>query len=72
VALFGGDGDGLDVVRRLLAGASTRLSPGGCLIIEFGFGQATALGTAAQAAGWEIVEMIPDLQEIPRVAVLRR
>jgi release factor glutamine methyltransferase len=72
VALFGGDGDGLDVVRHLLAGASTRVAPGGCLIIEFGFGQAPALRLAAQGAGWEMAEMIPDLQGIPRVAVLRR
>jgi release factor glutamine methyltransferase len=72
VALFGGDGDGLDVVRRLLAAASTRVSPGGRLIIEFGFGQAPALRLAAQGAGWEMAEMIPDLQGIPRVAVLRR
>ncbi len=52
--------------------ASTHLAQGGRLIIEFGFGQAPALGVAARAAGWEIVRMIPDLQNIPRVAVLRR
>ena len=72
VALFGGNGDGLDVVRRLFASASTHLAQGGRLIIEFGFGQAPAVGVAARSAGWEIVRMIPDLQNIPRVAVLRR
>ena len=72
VALFGGDGDGLDVVRRLLAGASTRISPDGRIIVEFGFGQAPALRLAAEKAGWDMVDMIPDLQGIPRVAVLRR
>jgi release factor glutamine methyltransferase len=72
VALFGGDGDGLDLVRRLLGCASPHLAPGGRLIVEFGFGQARPFGIAAQQAGWEIVAMIPDLQGIPRVAVLRR
>jgi release factor glutamine methyltransferase len=71
-ALFGGQGDGLDVVRRLLVSASSRLAADGRLMIEFGFGQEAALGDAARHAGWQVVRMCHDLQGIPRVAVFRR
>ena len=71
-ALFGGDGDGLDIVRRLLASAATHLAPGGRLVMEFGFGQEMAVRDAAREAGWTMVRVTPDLQAIPRVAVLRR
>jgi release factor glutamine methyltransferase len=70
-ALFGG-ADGLDVVRRLLNGASTRLAPQGRLIVEFGFGQEHAIRQLAEAAGWTIVRIREDLQGIPRTAVLSR
>ncbi|MEN3337818.1 MAG: release factor glutamine methyltransferase [Acidobacteriota bacterium] len=71
-ALFGGDADGLHMVRRLLASAATHLAPGGRLIMEFGFGQDGAVREAAQNSGWETVRVTADLQAIPRVAVLRR
>lgn len=35
IALAGGD-DGMDVVRRIIAGAKTRLNPGGVLVVEIG------------------------------------
>ena len=38
-ALFGGEGDGLDVVRRLLAAAPRNLAGEGHLVVEFGFEQ---------------------------------
>jgi release factor glutamine methyltransferase len=71
-ALFGGQGDGLDIVRRLLAAASRVLASNGRLVVEFGFGQEEALGDAARAAGWQVARVREDLQGIPRVAVLRR
>lgn len=71
-ALFGGHGDGLDLVRGLLVSAATRLAADGRLIIEFGFGQEARLRDGAQHAGWEVVRVCDDLQGIPRVAVLRR
>jgi release factor glutamine methyltransferase len=71
-ALFGGDADGLGVIRRLLASAATHLARDGRLIFEFGFGQDTAVRAAARDAGWQIVRVSPDLQGIPRAAVLRR
>ena len=70
-ALYAGP-DGLDVIRRLLIEAPTRLAIDGRLIIEFGFGQEPAVRAAAVAAGWTIHRVRRDLQGIPRIAVLRR
>jgi release factor glutamine methyltransferase len=71
-ALFGGPGDGLDFIRRLLAAAGTHLAGHGRLIMEFGFGQEAPLREAADQAGWQVIRVCDDLQAIPRVAVLRR
>ena len=72
VALFGG-ADGLDAYRNLLPSAEELLTPGGYLIVEFGFGQARALAELARMrAHLDLVEMRPDLQGIPRVLIMRR
>lgn len=71
-ALFGGDDDGLDTVRRLFATAFRHLADDGRLVVEFGFGQEASLGDAARDAGWQVTRVRDDLQGIPRVAVLRR
>jgi release factor glutamine methyltransferase len=71
-ALFGG-GDGLDVIRRLVAQAAARLKPHGWLIFEFGFGQADAVrAIVADAPQLQLDAVLPDLQGIPRVAAVRR
>jgi len=71
-ALYGGP-DGLDVVRRLVAGAGRVLRPGGWLVVEIGIGQADAVAAAAAAdAGWARVTFRRDLQGIARIAVLVR
>jgi len=71
-ALFAGD-DGLDVIRRLLPQAETRLRPGGLLLFEFGFGQADAVAQLiSRTPGLTMVALRRDLQEIPRVAIARR
>jgi release factor glutamine methyltransferase len=63
--------DGLDVIRRLVAGASSRLRPGGLLLFELGAGQAEAgLRLAATAGLTARVE--PDLAGIPRLLVAQR
>jgi release factor glutamine methyltransferase len=49
-AALDGGADGLDVLRRVAAGASTWLAPGGHLLIETSEQQATA-AMAAFAAG---------------------
>jgi release factor glutamine methyltransferase len=65
--------DGLDVIRRLVPEAATRLVPGGWLMFEFGFGQSE--GVRAIMAGeprLALVDLRADLAGIPRVAVARR
>jgi release factor glutamine methyltransferase len=71
-ALFGGRGDGLDLVRRLLGAAAAHLAADGRLIMEFGFGQEAPLREAALHAGWQVVRLCDDMQGIPRVAILGR
>jgi release factor glutamine methyltransferase len=70
-ALFGG-GDGLQIVRRLLATAPAHLVPGGRLFMEFGDGQEMDVLAIAEGLGWHVVDVRDDLQGIPRVASLRR
>jgi len=71
-ALYAGP-DGLDVVRRLVAGAAPVVRPGGRLVLEIGIGQADAVVTiAATEPAWTGVTFRPDLQGIARIAVLTR
>jgi release factor glutamine methyltransferase len=51
-ALDGG-GDGLDVLRRVVAGAPGWLTPGGVLLVESSTGQAPVVAAAMTAAGLE-------------------
>jgi release factor glutamine methyltransferase len=71
-ALYGGDGDGLEIVRRLFATAPAHVTNDGYLVVEFGFGQDEQVEKAARQAGWRIARVRVDLQGIPRIAVLRR
>jgi release factor glutamine methyltransferase len=66
-ALFGGP-DGLDVVRRLVAGAD-KVS---LLALEIGFDQADAVATMVSEAGFESVQRLRDLAGHERVVVGRR
>lgn len=70
-ALYAG-ADGLAMIHRLLAEAPGRLAREGRLIVEFGFGQESAVREAARQSGWTTERVRRDLQGIPRVAVLRR
>jgi release factor glutamine methyltransferase len=69
LALFGG-ADGLEVYRRLIPEAWRVLRPGGLLALEMGIGQAEAL--RGMVAGWQDVELLPDLAGIPRVLMCER
>lgn len=71
LALFAGD-DGLDVYRRLVPAAFAVLEPGGCLLMEIGYGQSDAGAALMADAGFERIEFVPDLQGIPRVAFGQR
>jgi release factor glutamine methyltransferase len=66
LALEGGD-DGLDVLRRVVAGAPAHLVPGGVLAVEVGAGQAPAVGELFRAAGFAEVEARRDYARIERV-----
>ncbi len=66
MALFAGE-DGLDVIRRLVAGAGERLSPGGWLMIELSPEQAGTVEQMLAGAGFVDVERRFDLARRPRV-----
>ncbi len=66
-ALDGGP-DGLDVVARLIAGASERLVPGGQLILEIGSAQeAPVRDLVAAQPGLELAPTVRDAANHPRV-----
>ena len=71
LALFAGD-DGLDIYRRLIPGAFAALVPGGFVALEIGFGQSPVIAALLADSGFDQIEFVPDLQNIPRVASARR
>jgi release factor glutamine methyltransferase len=70
-ALYGGR-DGLDAYRGLFPAAADRLADAGRLVVEFGLGQEADVRRLASTTGLTVVRVRPDLQGIPRVAVLRQ
>jgi len=70
-ALFGGT-DGPDFYRRLVVEARKYLKPGGHLVMEVGYGQLDAIAAMLSGLGWEVVDVIRDLQDIPRVLTLQK
>jgi release factor glutamine methyltransferase len=71
LALFAGT-DGLDINRRLIPAAHTALIPGGFIALEIGYGQSAAVNELLAESGFEQIEFIPDLRNIPRVACAQR
>jgi release factor glutamine methyltransferase len=67
-ALFGGP-DGLDALRRVIAGAPHWLRPGGALVCEIGERQAGAVLALASRAGLVDARVEPDLHGRDRVLV---
>jgi len=70
-ALFGGV-EGLDFYRRLLVEGLTFVRPGGYMIFEIGYNQLDAITEIIAALEWELVDVVNDLQGIPRTVTLRR
>lgn len=66
LALFAG-ADGLDIIRRLITGATSRLTPAGTLCMEVGAGQQEAVTALLESAGFVHITWHQDLQGIPRV-----
>jgi release factor glutamine methyltransferase len=70
-ALFGGP-DGLDHLRRIVAGAVERIVPRGHLVLEIGADQGPSVAALLAEAGFADVEVRPDLAGRDRIAVARR
>jgi release factor glutamine methyltransferase len=65
-------GDGLAVIRRLLWQAPAFLKDGGYLIMEIGFDQGEGVTELVDRGVWQLLEIKPDLQSIPRIVVLQK
>lgn len=68
IALDGGE-DGLAVLRRIVAGAPSRLLPGGTLCVEMHESHLDALPALCLAAGFASAEARRDLAGLPRLVV---
>jgi release factor glutamine methyltransferase len=66
-ALVGG-ADGLDAIRRIVAGAVGHLAPGGRLLLEHGAAQGAAAREILRAAGLAEVQTFRDLAGLERVS----
>jgi release factor glutamine methyltransferase len=71
LALFAGE-DGLSIYRRLIPQAFSVLVEGGWLAMEIGYGQREAIESLLSENGFEQIEFVADLQEIPRVVCARK
>ena len=60
-------GDGLDAYRTLAAGAGARLMPGGRMLVEIGPSQGLAVAALFRRAGFEGVQVLPDMDGRDRV-----
>ncbi|ADW67727.1 peptide chain release factor N(5)-glutamine methyltransferase [Granulicella tundricola] len=68
-ALFSGP-TGFEVYERLIIQAPSLLLPNGLIALEIGQGQQPRMAELLRF--WRSVEFLPDLQQIPRVALARR
>ena len=59
--------DGLDDLRAIVAQAPAYLQPGGCLLVEHGYDQASAVTQLFAAAGFNAIRTIRDMGGQPRV-----
>ena len=58
--------NGLSIIKKLISESPGFLLSGGFLLIEIGFGQADEVEMMFSADIWRSVEILPDLQGIPR------
>jgi release factor glutamine methyltransferase len=63
--------DGLLVIRRLLSDAPAFLKPQGYLVLEIGFDQGEAVSRLVVEQTWNLLDIRPDLQGIPRIVLLQ-
>lgn len=65
-------GNGMTALSAIIEGAPAHLTPGGWLLLEHGYDQATAVRTQLARAGWSEVQSWKDLAGIERVSGGRR
>lgn len=65
-------GDGLGVIRRLIAEGPAFIKPKGHLLMEIGFDQGEKVENLIADSAWSLREIRPDLQGIPRIVVLQK
>jgi len=63
------EGDGMDCLRAVIAGASARLADGGTLVVEHGFDQAQPVRRLMEDAGLRESRTRCDLAGLPRVSL---
>lgn len=66
IALVAGE-DGLDAIRRIAADAGKNLLGGGALLVEHGADQEEAVAQVLADEGWDNIQCLPDLSNLPRV-----
>jgi release factor glutamine methyltransferase len=64
--------DGLDVIRRIAAGAGAYLAPGGWLAMEIGERQGAAVVALLQQHGWQTPTLHQDYNQRDRVVLAQR
>ncbi len=60
-------GDGLSIIEKIIRDAPRFLKPEGFLLMEIGFGQASDVKKLFSPKIWQSLEILPDLQGIPRM-----
>ncbi len=70
LALSGGSG-GFDIISQIVEQSPRFMRPGGSLLMEIGFDQADRVSAMFDSNEWESVELLPDLQSIPRIVYAR-
>ncbi len=71
LALFSGP-DGLDLIRRFIPAAWSRLKPGGWLVLEIGHDQASQVAGILQTSSFTAIEVKTDLSGVARFPFARR
>ncbi len=62
------DGEnGLSIIEKIITDAPRFLKPNSFLLIEIGFGQAAEVKSMFDVKFWQNIEILPDLQNIPRM-----
>lgn len=63
--------NGFSIIEKIIAGAPIFLNESGFLLMEIGFGQANRVSRMFSPGIWAEVEILPDLQGIPRMVKAR-